>query len=120
MSRVISLRLDDADDVRLSGAAVLNGKTVSAYIKGLIGSDRVASDTGIAMILDRLDELATTVADVRGAVGEKTAQSAPDLPPRTVIATRLKERGLPSSTIRQVEAVLDELGGKSERAGSPS
>ena len=117
MSRVISLRLDDADDVRLSGAAVLNGKTVSAYIKGLIGSDRVASDTGIAMILHRLDELATTVADVHGA---KRAQAAPDLPPRTVIATRLKERGLPSSTIRQVEAVLDELGGKSERAGSPS
>ena len=120
MSRVISLRLDDADDVRLSGAAVLNGKTVSAYIKGLIGSDRVASDTGIAMILNRLDELATSVADVRGVVGEKKTQDAIDLPPRTVIATRLKERGLPSSTIRQVEAVLDELGVNSEGAGSPS
>lgn len=76
--------------------------------------------TGIAMILHRLDELATTVADVQGAVGGKKTQDVPDLPPRTIIATRLKERGLPSSTIRQVEAVLDELGGKSERAGSPS
>ena len=120
MSRVISLRLDDADDARLSGAAALNGLTVSAYIKGLIGSDRVASDTGIAMIIHRLDELATTVADVRGAVGEKRTQAALDLAPRTVITTRLKERGLPSSTIRQIEAVLDELGGKTAHRISPS
>ena len=89
MSRVISLRLDDADDVRLSGAAALNGKSVSAYIKGLLGSDRVASDTGNAMILSRLDELATTFADVRGSVGENNTQAALDLPPRTIIATRL-------------------------------
>jgi hypothetical protein len=114
MSRVISLRLDDDVDARLSGAAVLNGQTVSAYIKGLIGSDRAASDTGIALILHRLDELAASLADTR-IQGGQHMQVVPDLPPRTVIATRLKERGLPSSTIRQVEAVLDEFGAKTER-----
>lgn len=111
MSRVISLRLEEEVEARLSGAAVLNGQTVSAYIKGLIGSDRAASDTGIATILQRLDELAAALADVR-TQGVQPTPVAPDLPPSSAIATRLKERGLPTSTIRQVEAVLEELAAK--------
>ena len=120
MSRVISLRLDDADDARLSGAAALNGLTISAYIKWLTGSSRLGSDAGIEMVLNRLDGLAKSLAEVRATLGNNQPQSALDLPPRTVIATRLKERGLPSSTIRQVEAVLDELVGKTAHRVSPS
>ena len=83
MSRVISLRLEEEVEARLSGAAVLNGQTVSAYIKGLIGSDRAASDTGIATILQRLDELAAALADVR-TQGVQPTPVAPDLPAPSV------------------------------------
>lgn len=118
MGRVISLRLSDTDDARLSGAAALNGLSVSAYIKWLIGNARTGSDAGIEMVLHRLDGLAASIADVRSAIGTGKALPMPDLPPRTTIAVRLKERGLPTSTIRQVEAVLDELGGKAARGVS--
>lgn len=120
MGRVISLRLNDADEVRLSGAAAVNGVSLSAYIKWLIGSGRSSIESGMGMVLHRLDDLAVSMADVRAALGDSKPLPALDLPPRTVIATRLKERGLPSSTIRQVEAVLDELAGKKTRGSSVS
>ncbi len=120
MGRVISLRLNDTDDARLSGAAAMNGVSLSSYIKWLIGSGRSGIESGMGMVLHRLDDLAVSMADIREAVGENKPAPPLDLPPRTVIATRLKERGLPSSTIRLVEAVLDELGGKKTRAGPSS
>ena len=120
MGRVISLRLNDTDDARLSRSAAVNGVSLSAYIKWLIGSGRSGIESGMGMVLHRLDDLAASMADVRAAIGDNKPVPALDLPSRSVIATRLKERGLPSSTIRQVEAVLDELGGKKTRGGSSS
>lgn len=120
MGRVISLRLNETDDARLSGAAALNGLSISAYIKWLVASGKSGRQSNDEMILHRLDELATSVAEVRGALGKGKAPPAIDLPPRSAIAMRLKERGLPSSTIRQVEAVLDELDGKAARTVSSS
>lgn len=118
MSRVVSVRLNETDDARLSGAAALHGLSLSAYIKHLLGTGRSGSELDSGKVLHRLDELAGSVAEVRAAIGSH--QPVPiDLPPRTVIAKRLKERGLPTSTIRQVEAVLDELGAKKTRGATP-
>ena len=120
MGRVISRPHNDADEVRLSGAAAVNGVSLSAYIKWLIGSGRSGIESGMGMVLHRLDDLAVSMADVRAAIEDNKSLPALDLPPRSAIATRLKERGLPSSTIRQVEAVLDELAGKKARGSSSS
>lgn len=120
MSRVISLRLNEADDARLSGAAAVNGVSVSAYIKRLVAGANRGPQPDNEIVLQRLDELTASVADVRAAIGNNKPLPVFDLPPRAAIATRLKERGLPSSTIRQVEAVLDELGGKKTRGVSPT
>lgn len=120
MSRVISLRLNEADDARLSGAAALHGLSVSTYVKRLIGGGRSAQEPDSGKVLQRLDDLAESVAEVRIAIGGNRPLPALDLPPRAAITARLKERGLPSSTIRQVEAVLDELAGKKTREVSRS
>jgi hypothetical protein len=120
MGKVLSLRLNDADEVRLSGAAAVNGVSLSAYIKWLIGSGRSGIESGMGMVLHRLDDLVVSMEDIRAVIGDHKPAPVLDLPPKAVIAGRLKERGVPSSTIRQVEAVLDELGGKKTRGGSSS
>ena len=112
MGRVISLRLSDAEDARLSGAAAITGMSVSAYLKWLLSNGKTGNQSDTEMILRRLDELAITIANVGGTTARKELLPAVTLPPRKAIVTRLKERGLPSSTIRQVEAALDELEGK--------
>lgn len=120
MGKVISLRLNDADEARLSGAAAVNGVTLSAYIKWLVGSGRSGIESGMGMVLHRLDDLAASMVDIRAVIGNNKPAPVLDLPPKAVIAARLKERGVPSSTIRQVEAVLEELVGKKPRGSSSS
>jgi hypothetical protein len=65
----------------------------------------------MAAVLERLDAISVAVARL-----SSTPEAWPAMPAqrhlvaqRNVIATRLKERGVPSSTIRQVNAVLDDL-----------
>ena len=118
MGKVISVRVSDAEEARIKGAAAVTGMAVSAYLKWLISNGRTGSQNETEMILRRLDDMATALANL--AIVTPAERRAPPaaLPPRSSIVGRLKERGLPSSTIRQVEAVLDELEGKAARMPS--
>lgn len=116
MGKVISVRLSEAEEARIRGAAAVSGMAISAYLKWLITQGRTGVQADSEMVLRRLDAIATAVANLRAA-------PAPELMPihrpaekRNLLVTRLKERGIPSSTLRQVEAVLDELEGKATRA----
>ena len=108
MSRVISVRLSEGEDARIKGAAAITGLSVSAYLKWLVRNGKTGTQNDTEMLLRRLDDLAAAIANV-GARGEERAVTLAGLPAREALARQLKDRGVPSSTIRQVEAALDEL-----------
>ena len=116
MSKVISVRLSEAEEARIRGAAAITGLPVSAYLKWLITNGRTGTQNDAEMILRRLDEIAVAVANLRSAPAPAQMPLLAGIPGRSAIVTRLRERGLPSSTIRQIEAVLDDLEGKAARA----
>jgi len=116
MGKVISVRLSDVEEARIRGAAALSGMPISGYLKWLITNGRSGGQNDAEMILRRLDDIATAVANVRAAPAPVQMPLLGAVPARGAIVARLRERGLPSSTIRQVEAVLDELEGKAARA----
>lgn len=115
MGRIISVRLSDAEDARIRGAAAITGLTVSAYFKWLVTNGKTGAQNETEMILRRLDDVATAIANISAATKEERVVPLVGLPARSAMVSRLRERGLPSSTIRQVEAVLDELEGKAAR-----
>ena len=108
MSRVISVRLSEGEDARIKGAAAITGLSVSAYLKWLVRNGKTGTQNDTEMLLRRLDDLAAAIANV-GARGEEHAVTLAGLPAREALTRQLKDRGVPSSTIRQVEAALDEL-----------
>src|SRR4051812_23657 len=116
MGKVLSVRLSDAEDARIRGAAAITGMPVSAYLKWLMTNGRTGMQTDAEMILRRLDDIAAAVANLGAAPLADRTPRIPASPARSSIVAGLKERGLPSSTIRQVEAVLDALEGKAVRA----
>ena len=118
MGKVISVRVSDAEEARIKGAAAVTGMPVSAYLKWLISNGRTGSQNETEMILRRLDDMATALANLAIVAPAERRTPPAALPPRSAIVGRLKERGLPTSTIRQVEAVLDELEGKAIRLPS--
>ncbi len=115
MSKVVSVRLSDAEDARIKGAAAITGLSVSAYLKWLVTNGKMGTQNDTEMVLRRLDELFAAVSNSSAAKGEGRFAPLVGLPARSAIVSRLKERGMPSSTIRQVEATLDELEGKAVR-----
>lgn len=116
MSKVISIRLSEAEEMRIRGAAAVAGMPLSGYLKWLITSGRTGAQNDAQTILLRLDDIAAAVASLRIAPAPVQMPLPSAIPARSTIVARLRERGLPSSTIRQVEAVLDDLDGKAARA----
>jgi len=115
VSRVISVRLTDAEQVRIRGAAAITGLSVSAYLKWLVTNAKTGTQNDTEMILRRLDSVATAIANIGAESKDEHVAPVVGLPARSAIVNRLKERGLPSSTIRQVEAALDEIEGRAAR-----
>lgn len=111
-ARTISVRLSDADDARIRGAAAVSGLSVSAYLRWLVSNGKSGTQNDSEMILRRLDDVVTAIANISTAPREGRVVTLVGLPARSALVNQLKERGLPSSTIRQVEAALDELEGK--------
>ena len=111
-ARTISLRLSDADDARIRGAAAVTGLSVSAYLKWLVSNGKSGTQNDSEMMLRRFDDVLTAIANISTAPREGRVVTLVGLPARSALVNQLRERGLPSSTIRQVEAVLDDLEGK--------
>ena len=115
MSRIISVRLSDAEQARIRGAAAITGLSISGYLKWLVTNAKTGTQNETEMILRRLDSVATAIANIGAESRQERVVPVVDVPARSAIVSRLKERGLPSSTIRQVEAALDEIEGKAAR-----
>ena len=116
MSKVVSVRLSDAEDARIKGAAAITGLSVSAYLKWLVTNGKMGTQNDTEMVLRRIDDVAAAIANFESSTTERRVVPLVGLPARSAIVSRLKERGMPSSTIRQVEATLDELEGKAVRS----
>jgi hypothetical protein len=120
MGRVVSVRLSDADDARLRGAAAVSRLSISAYLKWLVTNGKTGTQNDTEMVLRRLDDIGVAIANIRSGRGEDRAVTLVGLPARSAIVARLKARGVPSSMIRQVETTLDELEGKSSPGAGPA
>jgi hypothetical protein len=118
VSKVISLRLSDADDARIKGAAAISGLSVSAYLKWLVSNGKTGTQNDTEMLLRRFDDLAAAIVNSGATTREDRVVALAGLPARDALARQLKDRGVPSSTIRQVEAALDELEQQAARGGA--
>lgn len=107
----VTIGLSLEEHLRVQGAAAVAGVPVTTYLKWLLRGGVAGDDMGRQMtaVLERLDALGVAIVNLSGPREIRPAPLAPLASQREVIATRLKERGVPSSTIRQVNAVLDEL-----------
>ncbi len=93
---------------------------MSAYLKWLVTNGKTGTKSDMEMVLRRLDELAVAMANMGSAAPRERIAPIGAVPAKSAIVSRLKERGLPSSTIRQVEAAWDEAEGKTARAPVPA
>lgn len=93
--------------LRIQGAAAVAQMPLSTYLKWLLrgSSDGVNGNTTV--ILSRLDEISVALARLSSA--PPAPARAPATAPRELIEEKLRARGVPSSTIRQVSAVLDDV-----------
>src|SRR4051812_45043772 len=108
MAKVISMRLSDSEEARVRTAAALSGLSTSAYLKRVLlnlGEDHDQT----AAVLRRLDEIGIAIAKLGGATRSAAAPVGLQNIDRAELLRGLKDRGIPTSTIRQVEAVVDEL-----------
>ena len=109
----VTIGLSPEEFLRVQGAAAVAGVPVTTYLKWLLRGGMAGDGMGRQMtaVLEGLDAISIAVARL-----SSTPEARPALPAqghlvaqRDVITTRLGARGVPSSTIRQVDAVLDEL-----------
>lgn len=110
MRKNVTIGFAPDEFLRIQGAAAVAGVPVTRYVKWLLsgGAPPDAVTRHMKAIFERLDAISAGVAKLPA-----DARTGRPLPPviaaRDAIAAKLKERGVPSSTIRQVNAVLDEL-----------
>ena len=110
MSKVVSVRFSDDEYLKMIGAAAVANMSISAYVHWLISGRQQPGGDGMGQVLNRLDEIATIVSSL------KNPALSPALPPsgkrkidKNTLVAKLRERGVPSGTIRQVETVLEEM-----------
>src|SRR5205807_5659065 len=113
MRRNVTIGFSPQEFLRLHGAAAIAQMPVSSYVKWLLRGSPDGVNGNMSVILSRLDEIFVAIARLASAPGTLTAMPlrAHANAPRELIEEKLRARGLPSSTVRQVTAVLDELEG---------
>lgn len=115
MRKNVTLGFSPDEFLRVQGAAALAGVPVATYLKWLLQGGLPTDAVGRHMtaILERLDTLSVGLAKLSAPAERRPLQAlrTPAVPPHEAISAKLRERGVPSSTIRQVIAVLDELEG---------
>src|SRR5438309_1791209 len=116
MRKNVTIGFSDDEILRLQGAAAMARMPLATYLRWLIRGD--AQDRwgkALSAILERLDEVVTAIANLPR---ESHPAARPQLPlgeSRELFATKMRQRGIPSSTIRQVMITLEQL----ERSPSP-
>src|SRR5207302_4801387 len=104
MRKNVTIGFSEDEILRLQGAAAMARVPLATYLRWLIRGDAHRSGQTLSAILERLDEVVTAIANV-SIPRESQPAARPQLPlgeSRELFATEMKERGFPSSTIRQV------------------
>jgi hypothetical protein len=111
MRRNVTIGFSPQEFLRLHGAAAVAQMPVSSYVKWLLRGSPDGVNGNMSVILSRLDEIFVAIARLSSAPGAPAVMPlrAHSTAPRELIEEKLRARGLPSITIRQVSAVLDEL-----------
>lgn len=109
MRRNVTLGFSEEEYLRVQGAAAVARMPVATYLKWLLQSGNGGNaNRDMSLVLARLDELCVAIAR-RPALPDLPANKTPAVLPRELLTARLHERGIPSTTIRQLTAVLDEV-----------
>ncbi len=112
MRKNVTIGFSEDEILRLQGAAAMARMPVATYLRWLIqGGAEDRSGRTVSAILTHLDEVLAAMANLSFPTESQPA-ARPQLPfveLRELFATKMKERGIPSSTIGQVMIVLDEL-----------
>ena len=115
MRKKVTIGFSPDEFLRVQGASAVAGVPVATYLKWLLQGGSPGDTLGRHMttILERLDALSTGLAKLSVPPDMRPGlhAHASVMPLREAITAKLRQRGVPSSTIRQVTAVLDELEG---------
>jgi hypothetical protein len=113
MRKNVTIGFSPQEFMRFQGAAAVAQMPLATYLKWLIKGESSGSNESRSFgpVLQRLDEIAAAVAKLPRRIEphKQPAATHGGIPSQELITTKLRERGVPSSTIRQVVAVLDEL-----------
>jgi len=105
MRKNVTIGFSEDEILRLQGAAAMARLPLATYLTWLIRGDaRDRWGKTLSAILECLDEVVTDIANL-SIPRESQPAARPQLPlgeSRELFATEMKERGFPSSTIRQV------------------
>jgi hypothetical protein len=113
MRKNVTIAFLPEEYLRLQGRAAIAQMPVSTYIKWLLDDAASAQHKQLQLILERVDQLATSLARRGHAPAVEQPQRASGLPPADLITDKLRQRGIPTSTIRQLMTVLQDLGAHS-------
>ena len=114
MRKNVTIGFSEEEILRLQGAAAMARMPLATYVRWLI-QGKAGDNSGqmLSAILARLDEVVTAIANLR-VPGDPQLASRPAEPwvvSREEFAARMKARGIPTSTIRQVFITLEQLEG---------
>ncbi len=121
MRKNVTIGFSDEEHLRILGAAAMARLPVATYLKWLLQTTGPSGEASweTSLVLARMDEMFTVLNKVAylvrqplpGALHANTPPSPrpPPLAPRELFETKLRQRGIPSSTIRQITIVLDEI-----------
>jgi len=112
MRKNVTIGFSEDEILRLQGAAAMARMPLATYLRWLIrGDSQDRWGKTLAAILERLDRVVTTVANLSPPTQSQPA-ARPQLPlgeSRELFAAKMKDRGIPSSTVRQVMITLEQM-----------
>lgn len=110
--RNVTISFSEDEFLRLQGAAALARTPISTYVKWLLrGSPVDGISRHMSVILASLDEISVAIARLLSSppAQPRTPIQGPPITQRELFRKLMKDRGIPSSTIRQVDITLDEM-----------
>lgn len=110
--RNVTIGFSEDEYLCLHGAAALARTPVSTYLKWLLqGSPVDGFSKHMGAILANLDEIRVAIAKLSESppAQPRAPIQGPPVTQRELFRKLMKDRGIPSSTIRQVDITLDEM-----------
>ncbi len=110
--RNVTIGFSEGEFMRIQGAAALARTPVSTYLKWLLqGSPVDGISKYMSVILASLEEIKVAIASLSSSrpAQPRAPIQGPPITQRELFRKLMKDRGIPSSTIRQVDITLDEM-----------